>query len=143
MVTEYGMSDELGPITYGRKTGPVFLGRDLAEERNYSEAVAESIDSEVRRVVDEAHERARALLADHRAELDLLVEKLLEHETLDRADVEALLEHGVMASELAPEDRPEDDRTPGPQIIAQPGPGAVEREPRGAPPTGMPEAQTP
>jgi cell division protease FtsH len=143
MVTEYGMSEELGPITYGRKTGPVFLGRDIAEERNYSEAVAESIDAEVRRLVDEAYERARSLLVEHRAQLDLLVEMLLEYETLDRADVEALLTHGVMARDLSPEEQPEDDRTPGPEIIAQPESGTIEHEPRGVPPTGMPEAQMP
>jgi len=145
MVTEYGMSDELGPITYGRKTGPVFLGKDIAEERNYSEAIAEKIDQAVRKMVDDCYDRARELLSGHRPELDLLVEKLLVHETLDRADVEALLEHGVMAAELAQdeqEEQPADEDTgTGTQAEAPPKP---ERKPeRGAIPPGVPEPGTP
>ncbi|MGD9497791.1 MAG: cell division protein FtsH, partial [Armatimonadota bacterium] len=140
MVTEYGMSDELGPITYGRKTGPIFLGRDLAEERNYSEAVAEKIDAEVREMVDQCYARARSILQEHRKELDLLVEKLLEHETLDREDVEALIEHGKMAAELEAEERPEAQKAPGPEPVVRPAPGTAGR---GIVPPAMPEAQTP
>ncbi|MGC9318305.1 MAG: ATP-dependent zinc metalloprotease FtsH [Armatimonadota bacterium] len=142
MVTEYGMSEDLGPITYGRKTGPVFLGKDLAEERNYSEAVAKKIDDAVRAIVDGAYERANAILAEHREELDLLVEKLLEHETLDRDDVEALLEHGVMAEELGEEAEAEAE-----EAEEQPAePAATEEATRKQPgtiPPGMPEPETP
>ncbi|MEA3401408.1 MAG: ATP-dependent zinc metalloprotease FtsH [Armatimonadota bacterium] len=142
MVTEYGMSEELGPITYGRKTGPVFLGKDLAEERNYSEAVARKIDNAVRAMVDGAHDRARAILEKHREELDLLVEKLLEHETLDQADVEALLEHGVMAEEL--EEESEEEAEEADEQPAEPlTPEEVTRKQRGAIPPGMPEPETP
>ncbi len=143
MVTEYGMSTELGPITYGKKTGPVFLGKDIAEERNYSEAVAEMIDSEVRALVDMCYERAKMILTDHRDELDLLVDKLLEVETLERDDVEALVKYGVMADELegeeeAVEDTPDDDR-PAPE----PATGEATQPRRGTVPPAMPEAQTP
>ncbi|HCA47412.1 MAG TPA: cell division protein FtsH [Armatimonadetes bacterium] len=145
MVTEYGMSDSLGPIQYGKKTGPVFLGKDLAEERNYSEAIAEMIDQAVREIVDSCYDRARELLTGHRAELDLLVEKLLEHESLDRADVEALLEHGVMAAELAEQQKaeaPAGDDTEKPKTVEAP--PKVERKPeRGAIPPGLPEPGTP
>jgi len=146
MVTEYGMSDELGPITYGRKTGPVFLGKDLAEERNYSEAVAEKIDAEVRDIVDRCHERARAMLVDHREELDVLVDKLLEHETLDRSDVEALIAHGKMAAELEAGDQPgEDEEDADREAADRAAAKAVEPErgERGTVPPGVPEAQTP
>jgi len=144
MVTEYGMSESLGPITYGKKTGPVFLGKDIAEERNYSEAVAEQIDQAVREIVDDCYDRARELLHGHGAELDLLVEKLLEFETLDRADVEALLAHGVMADELAPEEpeEPVDEDTGAGTPV--PAPPAAERKPeRSAIPPGIPEPGTP
>jgi len=145
MVTEYGMSDALGPIQYGKKTGPVFLGKDLAEERNYSEAIAERIDQAVREIVDSCYDRARELLTGHRAELDLLVEKLLEHESLDRADVEALLEHGVMAAELAEQQKaeaPAGDDTGTPKPVEAP-PKAERKPERGAIPPGLPEPGTP
>ena len=64
MVTQYGMSDVLGPQTFGEKEELVFLGREIGEQRNYSEEVAEAIDAEVRRLVEEAHQRAREILTD-------------------------------------------------------------------------------
>jgi len=145
MVTEYGMSESLGPITYGKKTGPVFLGKDIAEERNYSEAVAEQIDQAVRQIVDRCYDRARELLGGHVPELDLLVEKLLEFESLDRADVEALLEHGVMASELVadePVEEPADEDTGAGTPVPAP-PKAERKAERGAIPPGVPEPGTP
>ena len=145
MVTEYGMSDALGPIQYGKKTGPVFLGKDLAEERNYSEAIAERIDQAVREIVDSCYDRARDLLTGHRAELDLLVEKLLERASLDRADVAALLEHGVMAAELAEQQKaeaPAGDDTGTPKPVEAP-PKAERKPERGAIPPGLPEPGTP
>ncbi|HEX3425844.1 MAG TPA: ATP-dependent zinc metalloprotease FtsH [Acidimicrobiales bacterium] len=83
MVTEYGMSDLLGPQQLGRKNGEVFLGRDFGHEPNYSEQVAANIDSEVRRMIDDAHERARAILTLHRDSLDALAAALVEKETLE------------------------------------------------------------
>ncbi len=83
MVTQWGMSARLGPRTFGRRTSMVFLGRDISEERDYSERTAEEIDDEVRRVIDEAHERCRAVIAEHREKMDELAEKLMEVETLE------------------------------------------------------------
>ncbi len=83
MVCEYGMSDRLGALTYGKREGMVFLGRDMMEERNYSHETAVAIDEEIRRIVQEAHERARALLLQHRARLQRLSDALLEKEVLD------------------------------------------------------------
>ncbi len=84
MVTEYGMSDQIGPRKLGNNRGEVFLGKDLAHEANYSEGVALAIDAEVERFVRLAHEEARSILATHIETLERLAEALLEHETLDR-----------------------------------------------------------
>ncbi|MFQ6130715.1 MAG: ATP-dependent zinc metalloprotease FtsH [Armatimonadota bacterium] len=91
MVCEFGMSEKLGPMTFGRKHGPVFLGRDIMEERNFSESVAAQIDNEVRAIVDSCYGRARRVLQENRGKLDRLVEVLLEREVLDREEVEAVL----------------------------------------------------
>jgi cell division protease FtsH len=91
MVTRYGMSDLLGPITFGEKHELVFLGRELSEQRNYSEAIAREIDSEVRRLVAEAYERARQLIADNVDRVHRVARGLLEVETLDRQEFERLL----------------------------------------------------
>lgn len=92
MVTRFGMSTELGLLTYGRSQAARFLGSSLtAEERNYSERTAEQIDAEVRRVMDASYERAKTILRERRAELERLAEELIRKETLDRAELEALL----------------------------------------------------
>jgi cell division protease FtsH len=91
MVTEYGMSEKLGPMAYGHKEEMVFLGRDLGEQRNYSEVVAVEIDSEVRRLVTTAYSRAREILEKNRDKLVLISERLVQEETLDRAQFEALM----------------------------------------------------
>ncbi len=83
MVTEFGMSDELGPQKLGEKHGEVFLGKDMGHEQNYSDEVAGTIDSEIRRLLDEAHDEAREILTLHRATLDRLVDALVDKETLD------------------------------------------------------------
>jgi len=92
MVTEWGMSEELGPLTFGRQhEEQIFLGRDISRERNYSEEVAAAIDKEVRRFVEEAYERAKDILSTHSNKLEDVVEALLEHETLDRDDFRELM----------------------------------------------------
>jgi cell division protease FtsH len=96
MVTEYGMTEALGPLTYGKRHGPIFLARDLAEERNYSEEVARDIDEEIRRLVESCFKRAMELLAEGRDKLDALVEVLLEKETLDQQEVAAIVETGKL-----------------------------------------------
>ncbi|HDQ93216.1 MAG TPA: cell division protein FtsH, partial [Synergistetes bacterium] len=95
MVTEFGMSDSLGPVTLGRKQHEVFLGRDIVEERNYSDEIAFSIDKEVRKIVDDCYERVRVILTDnHEAHVriarTLLVEEVIEGDRLD-----SLLEEGI------------------------------------------------
>ena len=93
MVTEYGMSDQLGPQQLGQREGEVFLGRDINNTPNYSDEVATRIDAEVRRLIDEAHELALAILTKHRATLDELAAALMEHETLDTPDLMAVIGH--------------------------------------------------
>lgn len=87
MVTEYGMSDRLGPQQLGHKEGEIFLGKEVGHEPNYSDAVAAAIDEEIRVLIDAAHERARQVLSDHRETLDRLSEALIEHETLNDSDL--------------------------------------------------------
>jgi len=91
MVMEYGMSEQLGPMTFGERDELVFLGRSLSEHRNYSEAVARKIDVEVRRIIGNAHLRALEVMKTHRELLDSLAQLLIQKETLDEAEVHALL----------------------------------------------------
>ena len=90
MVTQYGMSDILGPQTFGEKEELIFLGREIGEQRNYSEEVAEAIDREVRRLVDEAHERARTIIRTYRHKLDEIARRLIEKETIEAAEFQAM-----------------------------------------------------
>jgi cell division protease FtsH len=91
MVTEYGMSDIIGPLTLGQKQHEIFLGRDFQSQPDYSDQVAFEIDNEVRRLIDEAHDEALEILSDRRNKLDELAALLIERETLDREEVEAFL----------------------------------------------------
>jgi cell division protease FtsH len=90
MVTEYGMSDKLGPLTFGQKEELVFLGREIGEQRNYSEEVARAIDEEVRNIINQAHETALRILREKKDRLVALARKLIEVETLEGADLEAM-----------------------------------------------------
>ena len=92
MVTQWGMSEHLGPRTFGRKEEMVFLGREISETRNYSEKVAEEIDEEVRHIVDEAYKSATYQLTKHRDKLEQLVKVLREEETIEGAALQAILE---------------------------------------------------
>jgi cell division protease FtsH len=87
MVCEWGMSRELGPMTFGRREEQVFLGRDIAHAKDYSEHTAVEIDREVRRIVDEAYQKARSLLTDDIPLLHALAERLLEKEVVEGAEV--------------------------------------------------------
>jgi cell division protease FtsH len=91
MVTEYGMSDTIGPLTLGQKQHEVFLGRDFTTQPDYSEQVAFEIDNEVRRMIDQAHDEALEILQEHRQKLDQMAALLIERETIDKEDVERLL----------------------------------------------------
>lgn len=90
MVTRLGMSDLLGPMVYGQKDELIFLGREISEQRDYSEAVAEQIDREVRRLVTEAYNQATSILVEHRDKLDMVAKRLLEDETLSRDEFEKI-----------------------------------------------------
>lgn len=90
MVTRMGMSSEMGLMTYGQKEELIFLGREISEQRDYSEAIAEKIDAEVRRMVDDAYKLTKRLLTKYRDRLDAVAEKLLEVETLTREEFEAI-----------------------------------------------------
>jgi cell division protease FtsH len=91
MVTKYGMSEVMGPLQFGQQDELVFLGRELAEQRDYSEEVAEQIDAEVRRLVTEAHARVRAMLTTNLDKLHAVARALLERETLNSDELDALL----------------------------------------------------
>ncbi len=91
MVTRWGMSEKLGPRTFGRDSSQPFLGRDFGHEADYSEEIAREIDDEIRRIVEDAHERARKVLTDHIDELQRLSKILIEYETIDRAQYLRLL----------------------------------------------------
>ena len=89
MVTQYGMSDSLGPLTFGEKEELVFLGKEIGEQRNYSEEVARAIDEEVRSLVNEAYEHARGVITRYRDKLTAIAERLVEEETLEAQEFEA------------------------------------------------------
>jgi cell division protease FtsH len=91
MVTHYGMSDRLGPMTYGNDNDEVFLGRDLGRTRNYSEEVAAEIDKEMRNIIDRAYHRAESLLKDNIDVLHRLAQELMEKETIDGKEFEAIV----------------------------------------------------
>jgi cell division protease FtsH len=86
------MSERLGPRTFGQKEELIFLGREISEQRDYSEKVAEEIDDEVRRIIDRAHDLARQILRDNRPKLDQLARKLMEVETLEGEQLAVLME---------------------------------------------------
>src|SRR5205085_3639480 len=100
MACEYGMSDRLGMVRLGRRHGNPFLGRDLMEDRDYSEEVARSIDEEVRAFIDQGYERARHVLIENRAKMDEIAEILLEKETLTREEFLALLNGEATADDI-------------------------------------------
>ncbi|MFC2468990.1 MAG: ATP-dependent zinc metalloprotease FtsH, partial [Negativicutes bacterium] len=107
MITQYGMSDVLGPISFGEGEGhQVFLGRDFNQQRNYSEEVASEIDKEVRKYIEEAYEACRKIITDNIDKLHLIAQALIERETLDAEQLEELMTKGVITER---EEKPEDD----------------------------------
>lgn len=95
MVMEYGMSEELGPLTLGRKQETVFLGRDIARDRNYSEEVAYAIDREVRNIIDTCYHRAEKILRENMRGLHLVAQTLIEKETLEGQEFESLMQQAL------------------------------------------------
>jgi cell division protease FtsH len=104
MVTEFGMS-QLGPLALGQSESQPFLGRDYGHVQDYSDAVAAKIDSEVRRLVEEAHEEAREILLKYREKLDLMVASLLEKESLEKEEVAEILAEVAKQSPSNPLER--------------------------------------
>jgi cell division protease FtsH len=92
MVTEFGMSDKLGPLALGKKEELVFLGREISEQRNYSDTIAYEIDKEVRRIVDEASERSRAILTEHFDRLEAIAQLLIREETIEFEQLEEVFD---------------------------------------------------
>jgi cell division protease FtsH len=97
MVCEWGMSEKMGPLAFGKKEGEVFLGREMGAMQTYSEQTARDIDAEVHRIVTEQYERAKAILTEHQATLHRIADALMEYETLDTADIDVLLGGGNIA----------------------------------------------
>ncbi|MER3400995.1 MAG: cell division protein FtsH [Thermoflexus sp.] len=118
MVTRYGMSEKLGPMVFGKKEELIFLGKEIAEQRDYSDAVAQEIDAEVRRLVMEAYERAKRILIEHRDKLEAVAQRLIEVETLDAEAFRAIMEGRAPSEPKAPQ-----APGPAPQPTA-PQPGA-------------------
>jgi len=126
MVTRYGMSDKLGPMTFGQKEELVFLGKEIGEQRDYSEAVAQEIDAEVRGIVHEAYERAKEVLTGYREQLDRIAERLMEVETLDASEFVALFEGVSEEGPGTPESSPPVSGTPRPAVA----PASERRKPK-------------
>jgi cell division protease FtsH len=137
MIMRYGMSEKLGPRVLGRNHDMPFLGRDMGAEPDYSEEIAREIDDEIRRVIEEAHERARKTLGEHMDELHKISELLIERETIDKDQFERLLAGEAVETvfpepeEEAPEPEKEPERKPRiePQPRPFPLPGALSQPP--------------
>ena len=126
MVTEWGMSPTMGPLSFGKKEEQIFLGREISQHRDYSEATAIRIDEEVRRIVEEGYKRAWNVLESNRDALVRLAEALLEYETLDSWEIEAIIKGEPIEKKAAPAEadsqgkpvvEPVPDRAPLPQLI--------------------------
>jgi cell division protease FtsH len=96
MVCEWGMSDQLGMIGYSESEGSSFLGREFGKSRDYSEATAQAIDAEIKKLIDDAYAKAERLLLDGRDKVELIAMALLDYETLDASHVRDLVEFGEM-----------------------------------------------
>jgi cell division protease FtsH len=126
MVTEWGMSPTMGPLTFGKKEEQIFLGREISQHRDYSEATAIRIDEEVRRIVEEGYKRAWNILESNKDALVRLAEALLEYETLDNSEIVAIIKGEPIQKKTSPVGadsqgkptiEPVPDRAPLPQLI--------------------------
>ena len=129
MVTEFGMSERLGPLALGKKEHLIFLGREINEQRNYSDEIAFTIDQEIRRLVDMAHELAREIITSHFDKLEMIATMLIERETIEGEELEELF----------------DGPRPKPLLVGPPlsGPVARVRQETGDTDTGRPENDYP
>src|SRR6478752_5972660 len=133
MVCEWGMSEKMGMVEYGEHEDYVFLGRDISRARDYSEATAEQIDGEVRKLIDDAYQKAKDVLTSHRSSLEAIAKALLEYETLDGAQIKEILEHGRLINPPpgiggSPSKKPAPEKPPKQVVapdVAPPLPGAL------------------
>jgi cell division protease FtsH len=102
MVTEYGMSDKLGPRTFGKHEEMIFLGREIHEQRNYGDKVADEIDKEVNALIQHAYNTAKKILTDNKERMKLIAERLMAKETIEEAEFESLLKEPLPSPELQP-----------------------------------------
>src|SRR5947208_2518830 len=131
MVTQFGMSDVVGPIAVGDREAEIFLGREVVQRREVSERTAELVDTELKRLLGEAYEHARDILTKHRDQLDRLAASLLERETLDREEVDLVMA-GKPLPPLAPASSP--PAAPSPEGAARDKPAATRGPVLGSPP---------
>ncbi len=108
MITRYGMSETLGPRTFGKREELVFLGREISEQRDYSDSVAETIDDEVHRLIDDAYQTARRLLTDNMSRLERISKYLLQHETIDEQQVPEVFDAIPPDGDMSPAPMPAD-----------------------------------
>ena len=108
MITRYGMSETLGPRTFGKREELVFLGREISEQRDYSDSVAEAIDDEVHRLIDDAYQTARRLLTDNMSRLERISKYLLQHETIDEQQVPEVFDAIPPDGDMSPAPMPAD-----------------------------------
>jgi len=137
MVTEFGMSDQLGPLAFGKKDELVFLGREISEQRNYSDEVAYQIDQEIRRLIDKAEQLARTIITEHIDKLQTIAELLIQKETIEGDEMEALFDSPRPQPDLVgpPTGRPAAAvRGKGPEATEARLPERTERD---LPPTGQ------
>jgi len=104
MVCEWGMSEKLGPLLYGQKEEPIFIGKEIARHKDYSEQTSQFIDEEIRRIVDDAYKRALTILTENKTRLDRLAKRLLEKEVLDRREIEEIV--GITGKKTAKRKKP-------------------------------------
>jgi cell division protease FtsH len=128
MVTRFGMSEKLGPQTFGEANHEVFLGRDFSANADYSPEIAYEIDKEVSRLIDDAYEKARMILTERKAQLDLMADVLVERETVDREELEALLEN-KWDEFLREEAAKKEAQPPTPEAPEEPGSERAATEP--------------
>jgi len=112
MVCEWGMSPKLGMVEYGEHEEHVFLGRDLGRSRDYSESTAQEIDREVRKLIDDAYDRAKELITSNRDKIEAIAKALLEYETLDSVQVREIIDTGSMTNPPKPPPRPRNEPPP-------------------------------
>jgi cell division protease FtsH len=136
MVTRFGMSERLGPRTFGHKEELIFLGREISEQRDYSEKIAEEIDSEVRRIIDHAHELARKIIAENRAKLDHLAHTLMEVETMEGDALLAFMASPADGGEPPSMEPAAPPPAPPPPPVS-PEPRVEDEAPRGRPRPGL------